>query len=60
MEIPEFTRDGDKDKINVMEWLKFVKECDMNPSRESFYLFGEAKKWWMSMDKDTGWNLTHE
>jgi hypothetical protein len=24
----------------------------------SFDLFGEARKWWLSMDKDTRWNLT--
>jgi hypothetical protein len=38
----------------------FVKEYDMNPSREIFYLFGEAQNWWMSIDKDTIWNLTWE
>jgi len=60
MEIPDFTRDEDKDKINAMEWLRVVKKYDMNPSRENFYLFGEAQTCWRSMDKDTRWNLTWE
>jgi hypothetical protein len=60
MEIPKFTGDEDKDEINPMEWLRFVKEYDRNPSTTRFYLFGEARKWWMSMDKDTRWNLTWE
>jgi hypothetical protein len=51
MEIPKFTGDEDKDEINPMEWLRMVKEYDMNPSRESNYFFGEAWKWWMSIDK---------
>jgi hypothetical protein len=51
MAIPEFTGDEDKDEMNPMEWLRFVKEYDRNPSTNQFifYLFGEAQKWWMSM-----------
>ena len=58
MAIPKFIGDDDKDEINPMELLRLVKEYDRNPSTTSFYLFGEARKWWMSMDKDTRWNLT--
>jgi hypothetical protein len=33
MEIPEFTRDEDKDEINPIEWLRLVKEYNRNPSK---------------------------
>jgi hypothetical protein len=37
-----------------------VNVYDRNPSTSSFCLFGEARKWWMNMDKETRWNLTWE
>jgi hypothetical protein len=49
-----------KDKINPMEWLRFVNEYDMTPSRVGTYFFGESWKWWMSIDNDTRWNITWE
>jgi chromosome segregation ATPase len=60
MEIPKFIGDEDKDEINPMEWLRMVKEYGMTPSRERIYFFGEAWKWWMSIDNDTRLNITWE
>ena len=39
MEIPKFTGDEDKDEINPMEWLRLVKEYNMNPTKERDYFF---------------------
>jgi hypothetical protein len=58
MEIPHFYGDENKDAIIPMEWLGLVKEYGMNPSREENYFSGEAWKWWLSIDKDTRWNVT--
>jgi hypothetical protein len=58
MEIPKCIGDEDKDEINPIEWLMLVEEYGMDPSEERIYFFGEAWKWWMSIDKDTRWNNT--
>jgi hypothetical protein len=53
MEIPHFYRDKYEDKINLMEWLRLVKESGMNPSREIIFFSSEACKWWLIIDDDT-------
>jgi hypothetical protein len=60
MEIPNFTRDEDKDEINYMEWLRLVKESGRNTSRSSNYFSSEAWEWWLSIDKGTRWNCSWE
>jgi DNA repair exonuclease SbcCD ATPase subunit len=55
MEMPKFTGDEDKDEINHMEWLKLVKEYNMNHTKARDYFFDEAWKWWMSVDQNTRW-----
>jgi hypothetical protein len=55
MEIPYFYGDEDKEKINPMKWLRLVKEYGMTP-----YFFNEDRKWWMSIDNDSRWNITWE
>jgi hypothetical protein len=35
-----------------MEWLRMVNKYGMNTSRERNYFFGEAWKWWMSINND--------
>jgi hypothetical protein len=39
MAIPKFTGDEDKDEINPMEWLRMVKEYDMNPSNKKLFFW---------------------
>ena len=60
MEIPKFTGDEDKDEINPMEWLKLVKEYNMNHTKARDYFFDEAWKWWMSVDQSTRWHCIWE
>jgi hypothetical protein len=56
MEIPKFIGDEDEDEINLMEWLRLVKEYGMDPLEEKRSFFGDAWKWWMIMDKYNRWN----
>jgi hypothetical protein len=37
MEIPNFCVDEYKDEINMVEWLRMVKEFSMTPSREFIF-----------------------
>jgi hypothetical protein len=37
-----------------------VKEYDRNPLTTRSYFFGEAQKWWMSIDIDIRWNIIWE
>jgi hypothetical protein len=60
MEIPQFTRDEDKDEINPIEWLRMINKTDFKSCLVRTYFFGEGWNWWMSMDMDTRWNYTWE
>ena len=60
MKIPYFTGNKDEDEINHMEWLKIVKKYGINDVIEKSYFFGEACKWWTSIDHDTRINITWE
>jgi hypothetical protein len=60
MEIPYFIGNEDEDEINLVEWLRIVKKYGINDVMEKIYLFGEACKWWMSIDYDTRLNIKWE
>jgi hypothetical protein len=44
MTIPNFCGEEDKDEINLVEWLRTIKENGKTPLEESDYFYGEA---WM-------------
>jgi hypothetical protein len=42
MVLPRFTRDEDKYEINLMKWLRMVKEYGLSTLREIIYFYGES------------------
>jgi hypothetical protein len=51
-------RNEDKDEINLVEWLRMVKEYGMTPLRESIKFNGEYWLWWKSVNNRQ--NITWE
>jgi hypothetical protein len=43
-----------------MKWLRLLKEYNMTPTKEIYYFFVEAWKWWMSVDQNNRWHYTWE
>jgi hypothetical protein len=52
MAIPHFYEDEDKYEINLVEFLRMEKEHFKYPFQESLNFYGEALKWWRSLDED--------
>jgi hypothetical protein len=53
MTIPRFSEDEDKEKINLVEWLRMVKEHCKDPFQAIFMLDGESYKWWRTLNEYT-------
>jgi hypothetical protein len=58
MAIPRFTRDEYKDETNPMEWLRMSREYCKTPFLEILKFYGEACKWWDSLDEGTRFSPT--
>jgi hypothetical protein len=60
MAISNFSGDEDKDEINPMEWLSMIKKKYLSACWATFSFWGEASRWWNSLDEDIRRNTTWE
>jgi hypothetical protein len=60
MEIPKFIEDEDTYEINLVEWLRMVKEHCKTPFWEFLKCDDESFKWWYILDEYTIRNATWE